>query len=283
MPPQEAQAWWADVEHLREDLERRRARREGRSPRPLRVVEGGGQGTSQRRGPHGPLRVAPEPRERATASTDARGRRAKAPEAPAVSDRAAGEHVPPPSAAKGRERCGEPGRFTPSAADEAQARAQREPGPSLTELLRTRLEAALRAVREPLTTREQRLATARTPREERLDEPPLHQPPPADPVQEARAQARRAARETFGDWSIAEPPAPGERRTIQIRGRQDDPPRLAARAGGPSDQIVRRPVPSARDRLDHRPDRIAAWAVALGFLLILMAAGTADAASLLLP
>jgi len=280
MPPQEAQAWWADVEHLREDLERRRARREGRSPRPLRVVEGGGQGTSHRRGPHGSLRVAPEPRERATTSAATRGRRAKA---PAVSGRASDEHVPAPSAAKGRERRGEPGRFTPSAAEEAQARAQREPGPSLTELLRTRLEAGLRAVREPLATREQRLATARTPREERLDEPPLHQPPPADPVQEARARARRAARETFGDWSIAEPPPPGERRTIQIRGRQDDPPRLAAQAGGPPRPIVRRPVPSARDRIDHRPDRIAAWAVALGFLLILMAAGTADAASLPLP
>ncbi|MCP9489459.1 MAG: hypothetical protein MSC31_06240 [Solirubrobacteraceae bacterium MAG38_C4-C5] len=280
MPPQEAQAWWADVEHLREDLERRRARREGRSPQPLRVVEGGGQGTSShRRGPHGPLRVAPEPRERATAPPAARRRRAKAQEAPVASDQASGEHVPP--AGKSR---GEPGRFRPSAADEAQARAQHEPGPSLTELLRTRLEAGIAAVREPLTTREQRLADGRTPRQERLSEAPLHQPPPADPVQDARAQARRAARETFGDWSIAEPPAPGERRTIQIRGRQDDPPRLAGRrAGGHPDPIVRRPMPSARDRIDHRPDRIAAWAVALGFLLILMAAGTADAASLPLP
>jgi hypothetical protein len=42
-------------------------------------------------------------------------------------------------------------------------------------------------------------------------------------------------------------------------------------------------VPSARDRIDHRPDRIAAWAVALGILLILMALGTADAAALPLP
>ncbi|MDQ3769317.1 MAG: hypothetical protein M3370_07575 [Actinomycetota bacterium] len=266
MPPQEAQAWWADVEHLREDLERRRARREGRSPQPLRVVEGGGQGTSGRRGPHEPLRIAPEPREGSEA-------------APAQHRRRGGQ-ASQPAAGKSR---GEPGRFHPSAADEAQARAQREPGPSLAELVRTRVEASLRAVREPLTTREQRLATARTPREERLSEPPLHQPPPADPVEEARAQARRAAREAFGDWSIAEPPAPGERRTIQIRGRQDDPPRLAAHAGGHPDPIVRRPVPSARDRIDHRPDRIAAWAVALGILLILMAAGTADAAPLPLP
>jgi hypothetical protein len=269
MPPQEAQAWWTDVEHLREDLERRRARREGRSPQPLRVVVGGGQGTPDRRGPHKPLRVAPELHD----GSDA---------APAP-HRRGGAPASQPAAGKGRECRGEPGRFHPSAADEAQARAQSEPGPSLTELLRTRLEAGLRAVREPLTTREQRLATARTQREERLDEPPLHQPPAADPVQDARAQARRAARETFGDWSIAEPPAPGERRTVQIRGRQDDPPRLAAHAGGHLDPIVRRPVPSARDRIDHRPDRIAAWAVALGILLILMAAGTADAAALPLP
>lgn len=274
MPQQEAQAWWADVEHLREDLERRRARREGRSPQPLRVVEGGGQGTTpHRRGPHGPLRVAPEPHE---GSASAR-------ETVPAQRRAHGEQASEPAPVTGRERRGEPGRFTPSAADQAQALAQREPGPSLTELVRTRLEAGIAAVREPLTTREQRLATTRTPREERLDEPPLHRPPPADPVEEARAQARRAARETFGDWSIAEPPAPGERRTVQIRGRQDDPPRLAAQAVGPPGTIVRRPMPSARDRIDHRPDRIAAWAVALGLLLILMAAGTADAASLPLP
>jgi hypothetical protein len=285
MPLQEAQAWWADVEHLREDLERRRARREGRSPQSLRVVQGGGQATSdRRRGPREPLRVAPEPRERGEAVPAPRGRIAKALKAPPASTRSPGEHVPHPSAAEtGERRRGEPGRFRPSAADEAQARAQREPGPSLTEALRTRLEAGIAAVREPLATREQRLATARSGREARLSEPPLHQPPPADPVQDARAQARRAAREVFGDWSIAEPPAPGERRTIQIRGRQDDPPRLAAQAGGRPDAIVRRPVPSARDRIDHRPDRIAAWAVALGFLLVLMAAGTADAATLPLP
>jgi hypothetical protein len=266
MPPQEAQAWWADVEHLRVDLERRRARREGRSPQLLRVVEGGGQRTSDRRGPHERLRVAPEPHG----------------DGALASRRARDEPAPKPPAPKGRER-GEPGRFHPSATDEAQARSQREPGPSLTELLRTRLEAGLAAVREPLTTREQRLATARSGREERRSEPPLHQPPTADPVQDTRSEARRAAREAFGDWSIAEPPAPGERRTIQIRGRQDDPPRLVAQAGGPSGSIVRRPTPTARDRIDHRPDRIAAWAVALGFLLILMAAGTADASTLPLP
>lgn len=266
MPPQEAQTWWADVEHLREDLERRRARREGRSPQPLRIVHGGGQGTSDRRGPHEPLRVAPEPHEGSSAPA-----------------REAEPGQPRFFAGRSRERRGEPGRFSPTAADEAQARAQREPGPSLTELLRTRLEAGIAAVREPLATREQRLAAAPSGREERLSEPPLHHPPPADPVQDARAQARRAAREVFADWSIAEPPAPGERRTVQIRGRQDDPPHLLAQAGGRPDPIVRRPAPSARDRIDHRPDRIAAWAVALGLLLILMAAGTADAATLPLP
>ena len=273
MPPQEAQAWWADVEHLREDLERRRARREGRPLQPLRVVEGGGQSTPHRRGPHEPLRVAPQPREsrapvREGAPAPRRPRSGQAPQHPADG---------------GRERRGEPGRFSPSAADEQRAREQHEPGPSLTELLRTHLEAGLRAVREPLATREQRLATARSPREERLSEPPLHHPPAADPLQDARAQARRAAREVFADWSIVEPPAPGERRTVQIRGRQDHPPHLAGQAGGRPAPIVRRPAPSARDRIDHRPDRIAAWAVALGFLLILMAAGTADAAPLALP
>ena len=270
MPPQEAQAWWADVEHLREDLERRRARREGRPLQSLRVVEGGGQSTSSRRGPHERLRVAPEPRPSTLSVREA---------APAER-RPGSEQAPQPSADSGRERRGEPGRFSPSAADEERAREQHEPGPSLTELLRTHLEAGVRAVREPLASREQRLATARSPREERLSEPPLHHPPAPDPVEDARAQARRAAREVFADWSIVEPPAPGERRTVQIRGRQDHPPH---QAGGRPAPIVRRPAPSARDRIDHRPDRIAAWAVALGFLLILMAAGTADAAPLALP
>ena len=274
MPPQEAHAWWADVEHLREDLERRRARREGRSPQPLRVVEGGGQSTSHRRPLHEPLRIAPEPNGGATPVREA----APAPRRPRD------DQAPQPPAGQDGKRRGEPGRFSPSAADEARARQQHEPGPSLTELLRTHFEAGLRAVREPLATREQRLATARSPREERLSEPPLHHPPAPDPVQEARAQARRAAREAFADWSIAEPPAPGERRTIEIRGRQDHLPHLAAQAGGGArpGPTVRRPTPSARDRIDHRPDRIAAWAVALGFLLILMAAATADAAVLAL-
>ena len=55
MPPQEARAWWADVEHLREDFERRRARREDRDgdrrPTPLRVVEGGRESASPNRPP----------------------------------------------------------------------------------------------------------------------------------------------------------------------------------------------------------------------------------------
>lgn len=55
MPPQEARAWWADVEHLREDFERRRARREDRDgerrPTPLRVVEGGRESASGDRPP----------------------------------------------------------------------------------------------------------------------------------------------------------------------------------------------------------------------------------------
>jgi hypothetical protein len=63
----------------------------------------------------------------------------------------------------------------------------------------------------------------------------------------------------------AEPPlAPGERRTIRIGGRPEGSLE-ATRAQR------RRPPRTAHERVGARPDRVAAWAVALGVLLILIA------------
>jgi hypothetical protein len=67
------------------------------------------------------------------------------------------------------------------------------------------------------------------------------------------------------------------RRTVVITGRP-----------GPLGQIParRRPPRTATERIGARPDRIVAWAVALGILLILIAVATANAAvapALLLP
>ncbi|HEY8582788.1 MAG TPA: hypothetical protein VIL49_07565 [Capillimicrobium sp.] len=63
--------------------------------------------------------------------------------------------------------------------------------------------------------------------------------------------------------------APGGRRTVVIRGQVAD--RGSALAGPER----RRPAPRARDRVGHRPDRVALWAVMLGLLLIIVAMMTA--------
>ena len=64
-----------------------------------------------------------------------------------------------------------------------------------------------------------------------------------------------------------EPPG-AARRTVVIRGRGAEPAGLARRD--------RRPPRSVGERLGPRPDRVAAWAVALGMLLILIAILTAN-------
>jgi hypothetical protein len=66
------------------------------------------------------------------------------------------------------------------------------------------------------------------------------------------------------DLPAAEAPAPGERRTIRIGGRPEGSLE-ATRAQR------RRPPRTAHERVGARPDRLAAWAVALGLLLILIA------------
>jgi hypothetical protein len=65
------------------------------------------------------------------------------------------------------------------------------------------------------------------------------------------------------------------RRTVVIRGQVASPRPIVAGSER------RRPAPRTRDRVGHRPDRIAMWAVALGLLLILVAATTASAAPLI--
>jgi hypothetical protein len=65
---------------------------------------------------------------------------------------------------------------------------------------------------------------------------------------------------------VAERPAEG-RRTVVIRGRGAEPQTAPRRD--------RRPPRTVGERLGPRPDRVAAWAVALGVLLILIAILTA--------
>jgi hypothetical protein len=98
------------------------------------------------------------------------------------------------------------------------------------------------------------------------------------PALEAATQADVAhelAHLSAADDPFASPPPPaGQRRTIQIKGRPTEAGRLASVAQRSMAQRHRGRTTS--DRVGHRPDRIALWAVALGAILILLAAMTSS-------
>jgi hypothetical protein len=71
------------------------------------------------------------------------------------------------------------------------------------------------------------------------------------------------------------PGAASVRRTVRITGRPDD----RGRAWRPMEIERRRPARRPAERIGHRPDRIAMWAVLLGFFLILVAAASSHAAT----
>ena len=56
-------------------------------------------------------------------------------------------------------------------------------------------------------------------------------------------------------------PVPEGRRTVTITGRP----------GGTHHAVTRRPARSLDERLAHRPERIASWTCAMGFMLIVLA------------
>jgi hypothetical protein len=81
--------------------------------------------------------------------------------------------------------------------------------------------------------------------------------------------AHELAHLSAADDPFATPPPPaGTRRTVQIKGRPSESrmPSMAQRHRGRT----------ASDRIGARPDRIALWAVALGAILILLAAMTSS-------
>jgi hypothetical protein len=91
-----------------------------------------------------------------------------------------------------------------------------------------------------------------------------------EPVVAAPADvAHELAHLSAADDPFATPPPPaGTRRTVQIKGRPTESrlPSMAQRHRGRT----------ASDRVGARPDRIALWAVALGAILILLAAMTSS-------
>jgi hypothetical protein len=89
--------------------------------------------------------------------------------------------------------------------------------------------------------------------------------PPA--MADRESPVRLIDHETTPIEYISEPPPPllpGQRRTVVIRGIVPAPAAVT-----PPDR--RRPASRTRDRVGHRPDRVALWAFVLGLLLIVIA------------
>src|SRR4051794_6925039 len=208
MPHSEAQAWWADVQHVREAIERRRAG----------------------------LADASAPRDAGTETRFAR--RAAAAEA-AVEDL----DWTQVSATRAGGRADHTGRAVHS--DGASSRTRR-PGPDAGD------RPTGRGRRDA-----ERLETDR--RRDRASGPD-----------------HPAARDAAGyDEPVAAPLAPPPRRTVEITGRTVAAP--------PLPRLVeverRRPPRRTVERVGPRPDRVALWAVLLGFFLILVAATSSRAAT----
>jgi hypothetical protein len=89
---------------------------------------------------------------------------------------------------------------------------------------------------------------------------------------EARAEAPQAPT-AEPQPAVAIEPAPARPVTGGLEGRR------TIVIGQSDSTVARRPRPArtAGERIGHRPDRIAAWAVALGLLLIIIAFATAGA------
>ena len=225
MPHTEARPWWADVQHVREAIERRRGATD----------HAGGDVTAVRENT-GPLSDAPVGDEAAAGS------------------RRRWEHAEPrwERVESRSERFAEPrwqsrpGRFAEPRWERVESRAERfaPPRPEPEEPRWDR-------VAEPLTDHRHVALTdhrhAADPRGDRGPAPATHTAPGAASV----------------------------RRTVRITGRPDD----RGRAWRPMEIERRRPARRPAERIGHRPDRIAMWAVLLGFFLILVAAASSHAAT----
>ena len=208
MPHSEAQAWWADVQHVRESIERRRA--------------GGAESSAPLDAPDSPAPLdVPEERRFARDAADS---------LPLMDDLDWTSSLP----ARSR------GRFEHTDADDGRSRrrssAERYDGD------------------EPLDFDAERAA---------LEAP--------------RARRSRRAVDANGSAATATAPLapPPARRTVQITGRTVSAPSLPRLVEVERRRPARRPA----ERVGPRPDRVALWAVLLGFFLILVAATSSHAAT----
>jgi hypothetical protein len=216
MPPSsEAQVWWAEVQHVRESIERRRAR-------------------------------AADSVAGVDASMTSRGSRTPFESLSPIDDTEWSSTAPPRSGARA-DHTGRPQRH-----DRPRARARRPVDGRAASLRGHDLDGA---ERERDGSRESRYA-------HRDDDPGT----PAGATAAATTTGPEAAA------ALAPPPA---RRTVHVTGR--------AVAAPPLPRLVeverRRPPRRTAQRVGPRPDRIALWAVLLGFFLILVAATSSHAAT----
>jgi hypothetical protein len=205
MPHSEAQAWWADVQHVRESIERRRAR---------------GLDSST------PL----------DAATEARFSRRASESLPPIDDLewSSGDWGQP----TGRfDRASRPPRGDHRQADQPRARSRRNGS-------------------------ERRAAEASDDRADIVPE-----------TFESAATFSHAENGTAPTAGAALSPPPS-RRTVTITGRGVTAPALPRLVEVERRRPARRPA----ERVGPRPDRIALWAVLLGFFLILVAATSSNAA-----
>ena len=92
------------------------------------------------------------------------------------------------------------------------------------------------------------------------------------PVRRSRRGAEADSAAATATAPLAPPPA---RRTVQITGRTVSAPALPRLVEVERRRPARRPA----ERVGPRPDRVALWAVLLGFFLILVAATSSHAAT----
>jgi hypothetical protein len=229
MPHNEAQAWWADVQHVRESIERRRA------------------GLSDASAPLGP----PE---------EPRFVRAAAESLPVMDDLDWSSSLPARSRGRGRFEHAEPEERRRPADDWGGYDGAWEDGWS---------SRRGRGDDRPATRDDDQFDfdAERAALERHADDRHTAR-------EQIVADAEPRAAQT-GSAATALAPPPPARRTVQITGRTVSAPPLPRLVEVERRRPARRPA----ERVGPRPDRIALWAVLLGFFLILVAATSSNAAT----
>jgi hypothetical protein len=233
MPENEARAWWADVQHVRESIERRRGA----------AVE---------------TTAPPDP-----ASARRFTRAAAEPPVPRLDELDWPDELPG-AGTRRFERAAPPERADRSSGSSDDARISRRHAAASEPARRRRPRAELDVGRPRSHRPDDGRPSAR------VDAAAIATPAATGPAS-ADATPPRASAAMDVDFERAPAPAPAPRRTVQITGRTVPAPRLV-------EIERRRPGRRPAERVGPRPDRIALYAVLLGFFLILVAATSAHAA-----